>query len=313
MFKKSLIALVAVAGSVTSLSALAAAEDAKCKAPIIKVASDSKKTSYFQVDCEAPQFLSVTPTITFTGTVGSPSAHAHDAVDAIAGHSDYKVAAKYVIDVRDNFERKLKTQPRADQAIEGTLTAATQTVAGLGGQFSLQTVWDSAGVLSVEERSGKWRVYSLQGLETTDKVDGHSAKLIDVGIVAAGVANTAFKDGRAIIEVDLGQRVSRFAAKEAEDKPVVTAAMGLSDGELVVLRGATIVANHEAVQNALLRLDRGPKDMGRAWGLASRAQMLGLSDVVKYAEQKVAAHNPQLLEEFQQDVRRIIPFRATVN
>lgn len=309
MLKQSLLALLAVAGGAASFSAVAASDNARCSPPAIK-ASPAKNSSQFHVNCETGSFMSVKPTVTFTGTVGAPSNYAaEDGVDVIAGKSNYNVMAKYIIDVRDDHSRKLGTQPRADQELSGHLKATTQSLAGLGGQFSLQTVWDDAGVLSVEERDGKWRVYSLQGSEVTDRVSA-SAKLVEVGIMDAGVADTAFTGGRATLNVDLGDKVSRFAAKEVEDKPTVTVALGLVEGKLAALEGATVVANHEEVQNALLRLDRGPKDMSRAWGLAARAQMLGLGDEVAYAEKKVAAHNPQLLEEFQKDVRRILPFKG---
>ena len=49
----------------------------------------------------------------------------------------------------------------------------------------------------------------------------------------------------------------------------------------------------------------------RAWALASVAQFLGLDDEVRYAEQRVAAHSPQLLEEFRQNVERIKPYTLT--
>lgn len=296
MLKKTLIALLAVAGSAASLSAMATASNASCLPPVIKIAPSEKTVSDYAVDCQVSAFLTVTPHIKFTGSLTA------------AGTAPYSVKARYTIDVRDNHARQLDKLPRADQEISGNLTSATDSIAGLGGQFAVQTVWDTAGVLSVEESKGNWRVFSLQGKETKDRVDAGASLLVEVGVLSAGTAHTAFKNGRATVTVDLGEKVSRFAEKSVEGQPAITAALGLREGKLELLQGATRVANHEAVQNALLRLDREPKEMSRAWDLAARAQILGLDDEVRYAEQKVAANNPQLLEEFQQNVRKIKPY-----
>ena len=303
MFKKTLIALLAIAGGASSISAMAAASNASCVPPVTKimiVETSEEFESHFTVDCQVMEFLTVTPQVKFTGALIAP------------GTAPYLVKARYTIDVRDAHARKLDTLPRADQEISGNITSATDSVAGLGGQFAAQTVWDTAGVLSVEESKDHWRVFSLQGSETKDRVDGGASLLVEVGVVDAGMAHTAFKNGRATVKVDLGEKVSRFAEKSVEDQPSITAAMGLRAGKLELLQGATRVANHESVQNALLRLDRAPQDMARAWNLAARAQILGLNAEVRYAERKVAANNPQLFEEFQQNVRRIQPFNILV-
>jgi hypothetical protein len=100
---------------------------------------------------------------------------------------------------------------------------------------------------------------------------------------------------------------SRFAG-HGNATPVAQADLSLRDGKLSVLVGDSRAANEQGLQGALMQLDRKPQDITRAWALASRAQFLGLDDEVRYAEQKVAAHSPQLLQEFQRDVNRIEPY-----
>lgn len=293
---KTLAAVLATLCAVAAVPAQAApAGKATCEPTAIKVSSSSKDVSQYSVTCKVGSFLGVTPQVEFTGTIPA------------GVKAPYPVKAHYTVDVRDNHTRKLGKLHRQDQAVSSTLTSATDSIAGLGAQFAHQMAWDPSGVLSVEEAKGKWRVFSLQGAKTTDRADG-TAGLVELGVLDAGLADTAFENGRAIAKIVLDDKLSRFAAKAVEDVPDIQAALGLKEGKLVMLEGATRVVNHEDVQNALLRLDRAPADMSRAWALAARAQLLGLSDEVRYAEQKVATHNPQLLSEFQEHVQRLAPF-----
>lgn len=295
MLKKTLAALIAVAGNAAALPALAS-NAVTCEPPQIHVSNLSKDESQYKVACHAPEFLGVKPQIHFTGEL-KPGVKA-----------PFQIHARYTVDVRDDHARKLDQHPREDQALKGQMTTSTDSVAALGIQFARQTKWDPAGVLSVQEDDNKWRVFSLQGKATSDRSDGNTSKLIELGAVDAGVADTAFSNGRATVTVDLGERVSRYAEKSVEDKPTLLAVLGLRQGKLELLEGATRVTNHDDLQNALLRLDRQPADITRAWGVAARAQIMGLEDTVRYAEQKVAAHHPNQLEEFQENVRRLQPF-----
>lgn len=305
MLKNSLVALLAVAGGLAGQSAMAApaaaATHATCDAPVITVASAASKAAHFSVECQLPNFLTVTPQVVFKGEVPA------------AGKAPYQLKASYTVDVRSDNARKLAVLPREDQEALGRLVSATDSIAVLGAQFAQQTAWDPAGVISIEDSPGKWRVYSLQADATTDRADSGAAAEVSLGVVNAGVADTPFKQGRAVVNVELGETVSRFAGKTAEDLPSVKLAMGLREGSLEVLEGASRVINQEALQNAILRLDRAPKDMARAWAVAARAKILGLDNEARYAEQKVAAHSPQLLSEFQENLKRIKPFNAKQN
>lgn len=295
MLKKQLFIMLAAAG----VASFAQAANVVCDPPVVTVSSTTESSvSRYTVECTAGAFLTVTPKITFRGTLDAK------------GTTPYAVKARYTVDVRDDLGRKLNEAPRADQLLQGALVSATESVAGLGNQFAQQTHWDPAGVLSVEEGSGKWRIFSVTGEQRSDGVtsSGDEAVVLDVGATDAGIAHSPFKGGRAVFRVVLGDKFSRFSDRAGASLPIVNASLGLREGKLEMLVGASRVANHQGVQNALLRLDRQPKDIARAWNLAARAQFLGLEDEVRYAEQKVAAHHPELLSEFQQAVKRITPF-----
>jgi hypothetical protein len=285
MLKKSLVALAAVLGGAAAMPALAAPA-LKCAPPVIQVGEAAdKNVAQYTVQCEGARELTVTPSVTFAGEVFAN------------GTAPYEVNATYSIDVRDAHAKKVSQDARDDQVAQGVLLASTVSIASLPSQFAAQTEWDAkSGTMSVEEKPGVWRAFVIQYVENAGQ-----------SLSDAGVASAPVKNGRSVSKVVLGKKFSRFAGKGA-DQPILTAQLGLRDGKFEVLVGESRAASQKAVQDALLKLDKKPADVTRAWELASIAQFLGLDNEVRYAEQKVAAHNPQLLEEFQQNVARIEPY-----
>ncbi|KWA83827.1 hypothetical protein WL29_20905 [Burkholderia ubonensis] len=288
MLKKSLVALAAVLGGAAAMPAMAA-NALKCEPPVVQVAANTDNgVAQYTVQCQGASALTVTPAVSFAGEVFAN------------GTPPYEVKATYSIDVRGAHATKVGQDAREDQVAQGVLHASTVSVAALPSQFAAQTEWDAkSSTISIEEKPGVWRAYVI------DHVADAGQSISD-----AGVASVPVKDGRAVSKLVLGKEFSRFAGKGA-DQPVVTAQLGLRDGKFEVLVGESRAAAQKAVQDALLKLDKKPKDVTRAWALASIAQFLGLDDEVRYAEQKVAAHNPQLLEEFQLNVQRIKPYALT--
>lgn len=283
MLKNMLVAVATVCGGLAAMPAMAAPA-IKCDPAVIQVSESNAKVAQYTVQCSADG-ATIAPSVTFTGEV------------PVLATPPYPVTATYRIDSRSAHAVKTGQEPFADQIKEGRLVSSTISVAALPSQFSGQTEWDaSSNVMSIQERPGVWRVYSVSQLD----ISGDT-------IVEAGVASTPFKDGKAVVHLNLGKEFSRFAAKGASE-PVLKAQLGLRDGKLEVLVGETRAHAEPALKNALLQLDKRPKDVTRAWTLAALAQFLGLEDEVRYAEQKVAAHNPQLLAEFHQGVERIKPY-----
>lgn len=289
MEKKLLVALAAVLGAVTApafAQELGGGSNLKCDPPVVQVPADVRNpASQYTVTCSGPDINTVTPIITFAGEVFAN------------GTPPYLVKSTYNIDTRGLHARKIGEEARVDQVATGTLTASTVSIAALPAQFAAQSYWDpQANVLSIEELPGQWRAYSMS-----------ASGIYDGSVVNAGVASTPVKGGRATARLDLGKAYSRFAGA-GPDSAILDAQLGLRDGQFEVLVGESRIDARSAIQGALAQLDKKPKDITRAWGLASRAQFLGLGDEVRYAEQKVAAHNPNLLEEFQQGVQRIKPY-----
>jgi len=286
MLKKTLVAMAAVIGGAAAMPALAA-NALKCEPPVVQVPADLETgVAQYTVQCVGANGLAVTPSVLFSGEVW-----AH-------GTPPYDIKASYSIDIRGAHAKKVGLDARDDQVANGVIRASTVSVASLPSQFAAQTEWDAkSSTLSIEEKPGVWRAFVI------DHVADAGDSLSD-----AGEASAPVKNGRSNSKVILGKTYSRFAGKGA-DQPIVTAQLGLRDGKFEVLLGETRAAGQQAVQDALLKLDKKPTDVTRAWALAAVAQFLGLSDEVRYAEMKVAAHNPQLLEEFQQNVQRIKPYQ----
>lgn len=285
MLKKSLVALAATIGGAAAMPALAASA-IKCEPPVIQVPANADTgVAQYTVNCRGADKLSLVPSVSFSGEV-----FAH-------GTPPYVVKATYSIDVRDPHAKKVGQEARDDQVAQGVLQASTVSVAALPSQFAAQVEWDArSGTLSVQETPKAWRAYVIQPVADAGQ-----------SLSDAGVATTPVKNGRALSKLTFGKEVSRFAGKGA-DLPVVSAQLGLRDGKFEVLLGETRAEAQKQVQDALLKLDKKPTDVTRAWSLAAVAQFLGLEDEVRYAEQKVAAHHPNLMEEFQQNVQRIKPF-----
>lgn len=282
MLKKSLVATAVFLG----LAGHALASDVRCEPPVLNVSGDSGVAQY-TVACRGDARDALVPAVSFSGEM---PAH---------GTAPYAVKANYTIDVRPVYAQALDIPARADQKATGSLASSTVSLAALPTQFSQQVAWDAeTGVFSVEEKAGLWRVFSVR----FDEADG-AAYLVD-----AGYAGEPMTNGRATARVVLGAAYSRFAGKGSGAEPLIKAELGLRDGLLEVLVGETRVANQDELQAALMSLDKQPKDISRAWAFAARAKFLGLDNEVRYAEQKVAAHNPQLLEEFQRGLDNIEPY-----
>lgn len=283
MLKKSLVAVAAILCGGAALPSFAAA--LKCDSPVIQVAQEaSQGAAQYSISCQVADPTVVGPTVSFAGEV-----NAH-------GTPPYLVKSSYLIDMRSASDVKLGVEALDNQLAAGTLVTSTLSVAALPSQFAAQSEWDPiSSVLSVEELPGQWHAYSFV-------LGQNGGSLVD-----SGVASTPVKNGRATVKLTFGKTYSRLAGAGA-DQAIVNGVLGLDTGKLVLLVGDSRADSSAAVQSALLQLDKRPKDIARAWSLAARAKFLGLDDEVRYAEQKVAAHNPQFLEEFQLGLRRIKPF-----
>lgn len=283
MFKKTSMAALAILCGSAALPSFAAA--LKCEPPVVQVAQEADAgLAHYSIACQVADPHVVGPTVNFAGEIKA------------AGTAPYLVKSSYQIDMRSATDVKIGAEARADQLAAGVLVTSTLSIAALPAQFAAQSHWDPLNsVLSVEELPGQWHAYSF----VLDQAGG--------SLVDAGVASTPVKNGRATSKQVFDKTYTRLAGAGA-DLAVVDGVLGLDEGKLVYLIGDSRVANVKAVQSALLQLDKRPKDIARAWGLASRAKFLGLDDEVRYAVQKVAAHNPQLMEEFQLGLRRIQPY-----
>lgn len=283
MKKSFVLALAALVGGALPLAA--SAHTLECAPPVLQVPAGGG-VSHYAITCAGIGYRTLTPQISFSGELYAN------------GTAPYHVAPSYTIDIRNLVERKVGSDPRVDQVASGVIQASTASLAALPTELSNRVAWDSkSGALSVEEKPGRWHVYSLSL--------GDAAG--DGSLVDAGFSSVPFKDGHATVTLSFDKHYSRFAGK-GNTSAGVKAELGLQDGQLKLLVGESRVASQAGVQGALLLLDKKPKDVSRAWNLAARAKFLGLEDEVRYAEQKVAAHNPQLLEEFQQGLARIQPY-----
>lgn len=292
--KKHTIALVAAFMGLAANSAVHAKASPslndpalRCEPPVIQVADNPADTrALFTIDCKGASAFTIVPRVTFSGQVST------------AGSAPYLIDASYLIDVRSEHERALGVFGQEQQTITGGIRTSTESVALLPGQFAKQVHWDNQfNVLSIEEKPGQWRAYHVN----------HLALEADSVLTDAGKASAPVKGGMSVSKIVFDQSVSRFAAKEG-GAPTLDAKVGMRDGKLEVLVSKTKEGAKEMIQEALASLDRKGADMARAWALAAPAQFLGLEDEVRYAERKVAAHNPHLLEEFQYAVHKILPF-----
>lgn len=292
MFKKTIATkVVALAGLATlsGFSMLAQAESSaslRCETPVIQVSDDAYDSrNLFSVVCKGVDQVTVAPKVTIAGQVSA------------VGEAPYLVNATYNIDVRSKVDQAVGEAPYNQQTLSGKMLTSTSSVSVLPVQFSKQTAWDPQNnILSVEERPGKWRAFSVNYLAI-----GNEAVIVDSGVVSEPVV-----DGKSRALIAFDQTVSRFAAKN--NAPVLEAFVGVREGLLQVLIDTTKHRNKESIQDAVAHLDAKGSDMERAWALASKAKFIGASNEVRYAQQKVAASNPHLLEEFQRDLRKIHQF-----
>lgn len=268
----------------TACASAYAAPTMQCQPPSLTHYSDDGVARIgYATECKSAARNIKAPTVRFTGDLNSDAG------------APYKIQADYEISVLSDHATRLSSDPLAGQVVRGGLRASAASPATLPAQLVSQMTWDDqSGVLSINEVPGRWHAFAVLSGE-----DG-LVQLID-----AGYASEAVQHGKARLKVSLGTTQSRFAGKT----PVtLTAQLQLREGRLELLMGETQASAQFEVQNALLNLDKGPKDLTRAWALAARAQYLGLDAEVQYAVKKVAAHNPQFLLEFQKAVEGIKPF-----
>lgn len=284
MLKKSILALAMLTVSAHTLAA-SEPHSIACLPPVVQVSSIEAGISQYVITCGGQSTAGVTPKVTYSGEIK-------------AGDTPpYHVHASYSVDGRVAYGSAMRTEQRDGQVISGVFHGSTSSIAALPAQLASQTKWDGhSGTLSIEAHPGKWHAYNAVPDATGD-----------LQLVESGVASAPVFKGRAIETIELGKTYSRFAGKGV-DLPVVKAELGLREGKFEFLIGESRAANHAAVIGALQALDKKPKDIARAWALASRAKFLGMDDEQRYAEQKVAAHNPQLLEEFQINLQNIKPY-----
>lgn len=280
MLAKTILAAMTVfVGATASAAAL------ECAAPVLQVTSVGASAAQFTMHCEGKEHLTVAPEISLAGEM--PAQHT----------PPYLLKADYRIDVRNLMTKAMNDTGRADEVVSGQVAVSVTSLSALPASVGQKLNWQPKdGVLSVEEKPGRWHVYALQVESDTG----------EAGLVDSGYASTAYQAGKADLKIPLGREFSRFASKGAL-LPVVDAKLAMYNGTLAIQVGDTRVANQKALQDALLQLDKKPQDISRAWAFAARAKFLGLTNEVLYAEQKVAAHNPQMLEEFQHDVAAIVP------
>ena len=249
----------------------------------------------------------------------------------------YTVNAHYLLKTKQEgagYQAQSEDVAQSSQAAQagaeefkGKITSVTASLAALPTQFSGLSKWDSASqTLSVQESPGVWRIYSLKTtpeyssihstLAEGESIAYHSTqKEVQVGshrgLSDAGYASAAVSQGKTYTKYVLDEKASRFSAAPAQ-APVVKMVQGLRSGKLENLVGATRAANQEALRSALILLDRSPKDITRAWTAGAIAKFLGLSQEVRYIELKVAANNPQLLEDFKTDLERIKSYQPPI-
>ena len=292
MFKKSLLAVSALLalGALTTSAARAADlgdNGLRCKPPVLQTPADGE-TSMYSVDCTGPEHASNSPSLHFEGEMPADAT------------PPYRLKPSYLLDIRSDSQREVEGETREDQLVTGQIDTSVESLALLPAELSMRTHWDAqSGTLSIEETAGRWHAFGLR-VEDDGQTDEQS-------LVDAGYSSTPVTQGRSKVTMVFDKTYSRFAG-HGNATPVAQADLSLRDGKLSVLVGDSRAANEQGLQGALMQLDRKPQDITRAWALASRAQFLGLDDEVRYAEQKVAAHSPQLLQEFQRDVNRIEPY-----
>jgi len=251
-----------------------------CNDPVLTVAEDR---ALFAVYCHGADHFTIKPTVTIAGEVST------------RGQAPYLINATYVLE--DQAMAVRAAPSAAPQVASGTIRTSAETLPQLSRLFEEQLAWDAENnLLSVQERTGKWRVYGL------DRLRSDNAPVFeDMGLVSAPV-----RAGKTFSHIAFDHKLSRSAPKGAST-PEVLAKVVVHKGALQVQEADTIAANRRLIQEAIDKLDRKGHDMQRAWALAAPARYLNLRDEVLYAERKVAAFNPHLLEQFQADVQRILP------
>lgn len=283
MLKKLLVAVAAVTGGLAATSAMAA-PTFKC-APTVLQVPGSGSNAQFMIDCSAAGESAFAPTVTVAGelpTTGTPP---------------YLVTASYKVDSRSGHAQRVSTEAAADQVFSGKLLASTTSLASLPTEIAERIQWDAGhSILSIEDLPGVWSIFSVSRLDLTGDT-----------IAYAGQSSTPFANGTAVTLLELGKQFSRFAGKGA-DQAVIKARLAIRNGKIEVLVGETRGDAQDAIKNALIKLDKRPKDIARAWQLGAQAKFLGLEDEVQYAVNKVAAHNPQLVAEFEMGIARITPY-----
>ena len=232
------------------------------------------------------------------------------------GGAPYSVQASYHLQlVQDNIDllaAKRGSGLKPAEGLEGLIESTVSSVAALPTHLQQQMRWDAkTAVLSIQERPGIWQILQLKSnsVKTKDSLsEGESP--VNAGEWAAGAWSSAgyahqpVEAGKTSTRILLDDSISRFSAATGQ-APSVLMVQGLRDGKLENLLGSTRVQNQEVLRDAIILLDRQPKDITRAWAVSSIAQFLGLPGEMHYAIHKVAANNPNLLKDFIADVSKI--------
>lgn len=257
--------------------------DAVLNVPTPQAAGDTQYT----VRCLSADEGAMAPTLVFSGELRAK------------GGAPYSVAATYGVDARQAYAKALD-MPKPNAHFAGTLSSEVSSVKNLSALFEDKSHWDpKSATLSVEERAGLWRVVSVR----FDAASG------DPYVVEAGLSSVPVADGQGKADLIFSRAYSRFAAKDHERMPQVKALLFVGEnGKLALEVEATRALNAEALSARIKHMDANPADVTRAWAVAAMARFMGFEQEAKYAAHQVAAHNPQLLDEFHADVQAIVPY-----
>lgn len=267
----------------------------RCEKPVLQVIGNkaSARTA-FTVDCHARDAMVIAPTVTLSGNV------------LAVRSAPYLIDAQYTVDARSLVDQALGLYNESAQSVSGEIYASVSSLARLPQTFEKHLVWDAQNnLLSIQERTGRWQVFAMNAIA----LPGEPV------LRSAGYASLPVYDGKSMSRLVFGPSVSRFAPPaDSYYTPQIDVVIGASaQGGIELLIEPTRRLNAEAINLAIERLDAKSDDMSRAWALGSMAQFMGLYELVRYAETKVAASHPNLLVEFQRDINSIIALVLPVN
>ena len=278
----------------------------------------SKTTNHFSVQCFVQN----------SAQNGGPISILYKGTMPVFGSTPYGVDANYHVQlVQDNLDLlalRKGAEITPGEGLGGVSQSVVPSVAALPTHFQQQMHWDSGTkALSIQAYPGIWHIMQLQESGHTSTLASGTAGLApnesivsaadtaQMSLISAGYANKALDQGKTLTKVTFDDSISRFSAAKHQ-AVVVQLVQGLRDGKVENLLGSTRAQNQELLRESLILLDRQPKDITRAWAVASVSQFLGQQGEKYYAIQKVAANNPHLLADFENDVAKIRAFELPV-